>query len=111
MVWRIRDRTTFEELRRNGRRARRGPILVVYLPGPADRPPRVAYAVGRRVGRAVVRNRVRRRLRAVVGSLAPELAPGAYLVSAGPEAVGMGFEELTRTVRAAIDNACERVGS
>ena len=65
---------------------------------------RVAYAVGRRSGGAVVRNRIRRRLRAAVGQ-AGHLAPGAYLVSAGPAAADMGFEELTKTVVQAMTQA------
>jgi len=60
--------------------------------------PRVAYAVGG-AGTAVARNRVRRRLRAAVARAEDVLAPGgAYLVSAGQEAVTMPFEELAETV-------------
>ena len=62
LIWRIRDRATFDALA-TGRRRRRGPISMTFLPGDPSVPPRVAYAVGKRVGPAVVRNRVRRRLR------------------------------------------------
>ena len=65
VTWRVTDRATFEALRRSGRRARCGPVSVVYLPDGGDRA-RVGYAVGRRAGGAVERNRLRRRLRAVV---------------------------------------------
>src|SRR5439155_12562332 len=58
LTWRIRDRTTFGQLRRDGRRSRSGPVTVTSVDGPSDQPPRVAYAVGRRVGGAVVRNRL-----------------------------------------------------
>jgi uncharacterized protein len=63
LIWRIRDRSTFAELRRRGRRIRRGPLSVTWLAEEVGRPPRVAYAVGRPVGTAVARNRLRRRLR------------------------------------------------
>ncbi|HAM01006.1 MAG TPA: ribonuclease P protein component, partial [Acidimicrobiaceae bacterium] len=86
VTWRIRDRATFEALRRSGARARRGSVTVTYSSVGAAPEPRIAYAVGRRAGTAVTRNRLRRRLRAAVGH-APRLAPGAYLVAAGPEAV------------------------
>ena len=69
--------------------------------------PRVAYAVGKRVGGAVERNRLRRRLRAIVAEVATGMPPGAYLVAAGPEAGGIGFEELKRIVAAAMTSASE----
>jgi ribonuclease P protein component len=101
-VWRIRDRRTFADLRRSGLRVRSGPIAVIWLPGPQGTPPRVAYAVGRPVGTAVERNRLRRRLRAVVAGLADGLAPGAYLLAAGPEAAALDPEEMTTTVSTAL---------
>jgi len=104
VTWRIRDRATFEALRRSGARARRGPVTVTYASVGAGSEPRVAYAVGRRTGKAVTRNRLRRRLRAAVGQV-PGLAPGAYLVAAGPEAVEMGFEELKNQVAEAMTGA------
>lgn len=111
---RIRDRTTFAELRRSGHRSRRGLVSVVWLPGP-ERPfereagpeRRAAYSVGRPVGGAVVRNRVRRRLRALIRDEAPRLAPGAYLVHAAPAAARAGFDEL----RAALQEALGELGA
>lgn len=104
VTWRIRDRATFEALRRSGVRARRGPVTVTYAQAGTAPQPRVAYAVGRRAGPAVTRNRLRRRLREAVSHL-PGLAPGAYLVAAGPEAVEMGFEELKKQVAEAMTSA------
>ena len=104
MAWRIRDRATFEALRRSGTRARRGPVTVTYAAVGAAPEPRVAYAIGRRVGTAVVRNRVRRRLRAAVGTV-DELAPGAYLVAAGADAAGQTYEELREEVAQAMTSA------
>jgi ribonuclease P protein component len=103
LTWRVRDRATFEALRRQGRRARRGVVGVTYLPADAG-PPRIAYGVGRKVGPAVVRNRVRRRLRAAARELArdPGLAPGAYLVTVAPRAAHARYGAL----RADLADAC-----
>jgi ribonuclease P protein component len=119
LIWRIRDRATFEALRRDGVRARSGPIGITFVadprraerePGPileADPlPPRVAFAIGRRVGHAVERNRLRRRLRAVVAELARlddgPLQPGAYLVGCQVGAVGLTYQELREHVSRAL---------
>jgi len=109
VAWRIRDRATFEALRRSGARARRGPVSVTYVSGGDAETTRVAYAVGRRAGKAVDRNRIRRRLRAAVAA-APGVAPGAYLVAAGPEAADVGFEALKMQVAGAMASARGRVG-
>jgi len=53
----------------------------------------------------VVRNRLRRRLRAIVFGLAVALPPGAYLVSAGPGATELSFDELRRAMSQAIRSA------
>jgi ribonuclease P protein component len=98
LIWRVRDRGTFEALERS-RPHVVGPIaLRRAAAGPG--PPRVAYAVGRRVGGAVARNRLRRRLRAAVRASADRLEPGtAYLFSAGPKAMTTTFQALERAVR------------
>ena len=80
---------------------------MTWLPGPPGSPPRVAYAVGRSAGPAVQRNRLRRRLRAVVADLAHDLAPGAYLVAAGPEAAALDPREMTSTVSTAFAKLTE----
>jgi ribonuclease P protein component len=100
-VGRIRDRATFVALR-SGRRVRRGPLTVTWLPGGPDEPPRVAYAIGRGVGSAVARNRVRRRLRAIVSELDPPLPHGAYLIGVAPAAAGLSYGELRTTVSTAV---------
>ena len=96
------DPRVFAALRAEGRRVRRGPVTITWLPGDSGQPPRVAYAIGRRVGGAVVRNRVRRRLRAITADLAPQMHPGAYLLGAGREAASMPYEELKRAVTEAL---------
>lgn len=98
----IRDRATFLRLRRSGRRVRRGPVTVTWVSGEPDDTTRVAYAIGRAVGGAVVRNRVRRRLRAVVGEVQPQMAPGAYLLGAAPEAATIPYRDLRAAVSEAV---------
>lgn len=107
MVWRIRDRATFEALRRSTARARRGALTVTYAPVGDAPQPRVGYAVGKRVGNAVARNRLRRRLRAAAGETGGtgDLALGAYLISAGPAAAALSYEELKREVASAMHAA------
>jgi ribonuclease P protein component len=63
----------------------------------------VAYTVGRKVGGAVERNRLRRRLRALVADLAPQLAAGAYLIGAAPEAASLSSGELGARVSEAVE--------
>lgn len=92
--WRVRDRASFAALRRSGARRRIGPLTITRL-GPAaggSPVPAVAFAIGRPVGTAVDRNRLRRRLRAVLAEL--DLAPGTYLIGAGPAASTLSHQEL-----------------
>ncbi len=102
LIWAVRDRTTFEALRRTGRRVRRGPITVSWVPGDPAHPPRVAFAIGRRAGGAVVRNRVRRRLRAITREERARLQPGAYLVGATSAAASQSYGDLRATVCQAL---------
>jgi len=104
MIWRIRDRATFEALRRSGSRSRDGAVTVTFCGAPGPGPPRVAYAVGKQLGGAVVRNRLRRRLRAAAGEIA-DLAPGAYLVRVAPEATGLSYDDLKAQVTRAMTAA------
>lgn len=109
LIGRIGDRATFGRLRTEGQRVRAGVVSIVWVPD--DRPvPRVAYAIGRRTGGAVVRNRIRRRLRAIVASLGSEVAPGAYLISAGADAEQATHDQLRTSVRAAFEKIRARQG-
>ena len=103
LTWRVRDRGTFARLRTEGTRTSSGPVTVIFVGDEVATPPRVAYSVGRRIGPAVVRNRLRRRLRAIVADAAAQLAPGAYLISAGPRAAQMSFADLRSAVGGALD--------
>jgi ribonuclease P protein component len=103
LIGRVGDRASFDALRRDGRRARRGPVTVVHLPGTGE--VRVAYAIGRAVGPAVVRNKLRRRLRAAVRELDVStggLPTGTYLVSLRPEAASASYEHLRRDLATTI---------
>lgn len=102
LIWSVRDRATFEALRRQGRRVRRGPITVTWLPGDPAEPPRVAYAIGRKAGGAVVRNRIRRRLRAITREVGAQLRPGAYLFGANAAAASLSYGDLRATVCQAL---------
>ncbi len=108
-VWRITDRRTFQALRREGRRARRGPLTVTWLaPDRGDgNPPRAGFALGRSVGGAVVRNRVRRRLRAALRELqaAGRLPAGAYLLGGTAELAELPWPVLVDLVEATITEA------
>lgn len=90
-----------------GRRGRRGPVTVRFLPADEEmvpEPPRVALAVGRRVGSAVVRNRVRRRLREAMRAAVKKgnVRSGAYLLGAGPGIVELSYREVVEHVEDAL---------
>lgn len=107
VIWRVSHRKTFSELRRV-RRVRIGSIAVSWVPTQAAEPPQVAYAIGRRVGPAVTRNRLRRRMRAILRESPVGLPPGAYLVTAGPEATYLSFNDLRSTLTQALDRLVTR---
>jgi len=102
LIWSVRDRATFQALRRSRARVRRGPVTITWVPGDPSEPPRVAYAVGRSAGGAVVRNRIRRRLRSVSREAGPLLRPGAYLVGAHAGVSSLSYRELRATVCEAL---------
>ena len=103
----IRDRRTFEALRTDAIRVRRGPLSVAFLDEDPHGPTRLAFAVPKRVGNAVTRNRLRRRLRAILADLvrteAAVLPGGAMMVSVAPDAVQRTFAELERDVIDVLD--------
>jgi ribonuclease P protein component len=119
LIGRVRQRSTFEDLRRRGVRAGSGPLTVTYArerPG-ADGPTGpalacVAFAVPRRVGKAVVRNRVRRRLRAIFAEAGTDVVPaGAYLVAVRPGADALSYRELSEHVHRALTEIAKRSAS
>lgn len=109
-LWRIADRRTFDELRRHGRRARRGPLSVTWLaasPDAAATPPRAGFTVGKATGGAVLRNRVRRRLRAALRELLAEgrLPAGTYLLGGTAEVARMPWSALVQLLHDTVTEA------
>ena len=110
MIWRVRDRRSFQELRRRGRRVRSGTVVVTMMaptPETIDDPPRIAFAVSRKVGTAVVRNRLRRQVRAHLADLrvaSPALFPcGTWLFSLQPSAATVDRSVLLADVDTCLD--------
>ncbi|MEX1217773.1 MAG: ribonuclease P protein component [Acidimicrobiales bacterium] len=110
MIWRVRDRRTFQELRRRGRRVRSGTVVVTMLtptPETIDEPPKVAFAVSRNVGTAVVRNRLRRQVRSYLTELRaanPARFPsGSWLFALQPAAAEVDRSALITDVETCID--------
>jgi len=97
LIWRIRERSAFTRLAREGRRTRAGVLWCTYIPDPIATPPRVAYALGRAIGPAVVRNRLRRQLRELLA--VASLPPGLYLLGAQPGAAQRSRVELEFDLR------------
>jgi ribonuclease P protein component len=86
-----------------GRRARRGPLVVHVLESSADSPARAGVVVGRRVGPAVLRNRVKRRLRELLRTRLATAPSGALIVVRGlPGAGEASFEKLGRSLDQAL---------
>ena len=100
MIGRIRERRSFDALRRHGRRTGTDHLWCRVHPDPTVTPPRVAFAIGRAVGTAVVRNRLRRRLRALLSERARSgaLASGWWLIGAHPSATELTFDQLRSEV-------------
>jgi len=107
LIWRVRDRATFEALA-GARRRRAGPVSLRFLLDGSDDPPKVAYAIGRRFGTAVERNRARRRLRAAVAVHADALVPGGvYLFAADRSVMTVTFLTLSEHVATLLGAVAE----
>ena len=111
MIWRIRERSTFTRLAREGQRSRAGVLWCTYVLDPVAMPPQVAYAIGRAYGPAVQRNRTRRQLRSLLD--ARSLPAGHYLFGVRPQAVSLSYtglaEDLDRLINR-IESHLARVG-
>ena len=97
-VERIRSQHTFDRFRTSGTTGASGPLRVKFVQQNSWSRAEVAYALGKKLGGAVVRNR----LRAIVSTGAVGLSPGAYLVSAGPAAAELSFDDLRSAMSQAV---------
>ena len=106
LIWRVRDRQTFVELRRSRQRVRCDTLMVARVAPRtgSSEPPRVAFAIGRKLGGAVARNRLRRRLRAAFTLAAADgrVPAGSYLATALPAAMAAPFSQLSDDVTTAM---------
>jgi ribonuclease P protein component len=106
---RMRSPALFSAVVRRGSRARRGTLVVHYLPvAPSSlqlsAEPTVGLVVGRGVGDSVVRNRVSRRLRAQLAARLDRLpAHSATVVRALTESAGAESARLAHDLDAAFD--------
>lgn len=111
LIWRIRDRRSFVELHRRGRRAHRGCVTVTFAaapPGSPAEPPRVAFALSRKVGSSVERNRLRRQIQAHLREIAGTMPSGAYLVALRPGSAGTDRQTLLGDVDACLSRLAAR---
>ena len=91
---RLRARTDFERLRRQGR-SWSHPLLIAQATKNDAEVIRFGFSVSRRVGEAVVRNRVRRRLREIARRALPNLPAGwDVALIARPAAANADYREL-----------------
>lgn len=97
----LRGRDAFSRVYRDGRRIRKGPLLIIIADGPQG-PPRVGFVAGRRVGNSVTRNRAKRRLREAFRRVALDEGT-AYLAIASPGVVQADFERLVDWCREAVE--------
>jgi ribonuclease P protein component len=102
LIWRVRGRSDFEELRR-ARTARSGPLIVSWCPSLDQEPPAWAFSISKKVGNAVVRNRLRRQLREAARRLQP-LPAGKYLVRTQPQASVLSFQGIQKELSTAVAN-------
>jgi ribonuclease P protein component len=89
----------------DGRRRRKGGIVLVSSPGPAE-PPRLGLVVSKNCGPAVTRNRIKRRLRSAAGRA--ELKPGMdYVIIATSQVANAPYDRLTRWLDRAIEDSAD----
>jgi ribonuclease P protein component len=109
---RLRRRDEFATTVRDGRRIRRGALVLhlfteqaaSQLPGRPGPVARAGFVVSRRVGTAVTRNLVVRRLRHLVRDRLDRLPAGTMLVvRALPTAAVAGYDELGRDLDRGLD--------
>ncbi|HEC10529.1 MAG TPA: ribonuclease P protein component [Acidimicrobiales bacterium] len=80
MIGSCRSGADFSRISAEGRSRSTRHLWIRSVSDPEVRPPRVAFAIGRRNGPAVRRNRARRRIRAALREVAADVAPGLHLI-------------------------------
>jgi ribonuclease P protein component len=96
LIGRIRERSAFDRLARDGTRIHRSTLWCTWCPDPDSTTTFVAFAIGRAYGSAVARNRVRRRLRNLLAELdrRTALPPGLLLIGVRPQTIELTFDQL-----------------
>ncbi len=80
LIGSCRSGADFSRISAEGRSRSTRHLWIRSVSDPEVRPPRVAFAIGRRNGPAVRRNRARRRIRAALREVAADVAPGLHLI-------------------------------
>lgn len=101
----LRNSRDFRRVLGDGRRHRRGGIVLVSSPGPTGSP-RLGLVVSKNCGTAVTRNRIKRRLRSAAESV--ELQPGTdYVIIATEQVARVPMEEIERWFRDALEESAD----
>ncbi len=103
--YRLRQRSDFERLRREGKKVNHPLAVLVYCRND-HRHSRFAFTAGRHIGGAVERNRAKRRLREAVRSHLAAVSPGwDCLIIARTPTAGAPFSQLEAGVRQLLTRA------
>ena len=103
MIWpkdyRIRKRTTFQKVQRQGSRKKASCFLALYQKGSASKS-RVGITVSKKVGNAVVRSRIKRWIREALRKEYPQLM-GVWdvVVIAYPNSIHSSAEQIQKEIR------------
>jgi ribonuclease P protein component len=93
---------------RDGRRARRGLVVVHHRPASGDGPALIGFVVGRSIGGSVARHRVSRRLRALTAARLGALPPSSCTVV---RALAAAATASSAELAGDLDAALRRVGA
>ena len=97
----LRADSEFKRLYREGKRVRKGSLVVLAATGEPGTP-QVGFVAGRQVGSAVVRNRAKRRLREAMAQVAPRDGM-TYVVIAQAGIEAASFSQLVEWLTAAVE--------